>query len=216
MTTFWLISQATWQTIYMVTTASLIAIAFGIPLGVILAITNKTSILENIIIHKSLSIIVNITRSIPFIILLVALIPLTRWLTGSSIGTTAAIVPLSIGAVPFVARIIESALYEVPRGLIQAGIVMGATPLQIIYKILLPEAMPSIIEGTTVVIVSLVGYSAMAGAVGGGGLGEVAINYGYQRFNLEIMLATIILLIILVQLIQSLGDYWANKLRRRT
>ncbi|MCW5588024.1 MAG: ABC transporter permease [Legionellales bacterium] len=210
-----LLILATWQTIYMVGVSSIIGMLFGIPLGIILAITHKNGICEQRILHQVLAIIINATRSIPFIILLVAITPLTRLLTGTSIGTLAAIVPLSVGAIPFIARIIETAIYEVPRGLHETGMALGANHWQVIRYFLLPEALPAIIDGMTVVIVALIGYSAMAGAIGGGGLGEVAINYGYQRFNMKIMLITIIILIMLVQLIQFLGERWANHLRHK-
>ncbi len=211
-----LILSATWQTIYMVFIASLIASLVGIPLGILLAITSKNGIYENKLINSTLGVIVNAVRSIPFIILLVAIIPFTRLITGTSIGTAAAIVPLTIGAIPFIARIIESAIHEVSSGLIEAGIAMGANNLQIILKILLPESLPSIIDGITVVMVSLVGYSAMAGVIGGGGLGEVAINYGYQRFDPMIMLITVVILIIIVQFMQVAGENFAKYFRNKT
>jgi D-methionine transport system permease protein len=198
--------NATWETIYMVFISGGIAVLFGIPLGVILFITRKNNILASHYTHLSLGFAVNWVRSIPFIILLVAIIPFTRLIVGTSIGTTAAIVPLSISAIPFVARIVETALAEIASGLIEAGMAMGATPLQIIYKILIPEAMPGIISGVTLTLIALVGYSAMAGAIGGGGLGDLAIRYGYQRFDVRVMIETIIILLIMVQVIQYLGD----------
>lgn len=198
--------NATWQTIYMVFISGGIAMLFGIPLGVILFITRKNNILASHYTHLSLGFAVNWVRSIPFIILLVAIIPFTRLIVGTSIGTTAAIVPLSISAIPFVARIVETALAEIASGLIEAGMAMGATPLQIIAKILIPEAMPGIISGITLTLIALVGYSAMAGAIGGGGLGDLAIRYGYQRFDVRVMIETIIILLIMVQVIQYLGD----------
>lgn len=207
-----LLINGSWQTIYMVLVAGLISIIAGIPLGVILLTTRKGSILQNKLCNLGLGIIVNIVRSIPFIILLVAIVPFTRLLVGTSIGTTAAMVPLAIGAIPFVARIVESALAEVNSGLIEAGHAMGASPLQIIVKILLPEAMPAIVNGVTITLITLVGYSAMAGAVGGGGLGAVAINYGYERYDLNMMIWTIIILIALVHIIQYAGDVLAKKL----
>ena len=207
-----LLISGTWETIYMVLIAGAISVIGGIPLGIILLTTRKNGILANQLWYYGLGIIVNIIRSIPFIILLVALIPFTRLLVGTAIGTTAAIVPLAIGAIPFVARIVESALAEVAEGLVEAGKAMGATPCQIIYKILLPEALPTIINGITITLITLVGYSAMAGAVGGGGLGEIAIDYGYQRFNTTIMLTTVLILIALVHLIQWTGEWWSKKL----
>ena len=194
------------QTIAMVFISGLVGFIFGIPLGVLLHLTKKSGLLENQNVNKILGIIVNIGRSIPFIILLVAIIPFTRFIVGSSIGTAAAIVPLTIAAIPFIARLIEGALLEVPSGLVEAALAMGAKPSQIITKVLLPEALPGIINAVTITLVTLVGYSAMAGTVGGGGLGDVGIRYGYQRFDGTIMAITIVILVIFVQIIQSLGD----------
>jgi len=205
-----LLFNGTWQTIYMVMTSGAISVVFGLPLGVVLLTSRKGGILQNTLINLGFGFVVNIIRSIPFIILLVAIVPLTRLLVGTAIGTTAAMVPLSIGAIPFVARLVESALGEVNPGLIEAGLALGATPLQIINNILIPESLPTIINGITITLISLVGYSAMAGAVGGGGLGSVAINYGYQRFDPGIMLATVIILIVLVHIIQYVGDWLAR------
>jgi D-methionine transport system permease protein len=201
-----LLLEATGETLYMVAVASLIAILVGVPAGVLLYITRKGNIFEKAWLHQTLAAIVNMTRSIPFIILMVAVIPLTRFIVGSSIGTNAAIVPLSLGAMPFIARIVEGALLEINKGLIEAATAMGATPGQIIRKVLLPEAFPSIINGLTLTIISLIGYSAMAGAIGGGGLGDLAIRYGYERFDVGVMLATIAIMIIMVQGIQWAGD----------
>lgn len=209
-----LLFNGTLETLYMTVVAGIIALLGGIPLGVLLLTTQKNGILEQVVGYRLLAITINTIRSIPFIILLIAVIPFTRLLVGTSIGTIAAMVPLSIAAIPFMARIVESALREVPDGLIEAGLAMGASPIQIIRNILLPEAMPTMIKGTTIMLISLVGYSAMAGAVGGGGLGSVAINYGYQRFDVTIMITTIVILVILVQCIQFLGDYFANRLTR--
>lgn len=205
-TTLLLLLNATAETFYMVILSSVIATLVGLPLGIILYISRKNHILEHPFLHQTLAILVNIMRSIPFIILMVAIIPITRWIVGSSIGTNAAIVPLSLAAMPFIARIVENALLEVNKGLIEAATAMGANAWQIIGKVLIPEALPGIINGLTLTIVSLVGYSAMAGAVGGGGLGDLAIRYGYHRFDVKIMLITIAIMIILVQLIQWLGD----------
>lgn len=205
--------KATGETIYMVFISGLIASIIGIPLGIILSITSKQSLWENLILNRILAAIVNTTRSIPFIILLIAIIPLTRWITGTSIGTTAAIVPLTIGAIPFVARLIEGAVNEVPIGLIEAGQAMGGSTLQIILRILIPEALPSITNGIIVTLISLIAYSAMAGTVGGGGLGDLAIRYGYQRFELQVMIATIIVLILLVQITQYIGDNIVRRLK---
>ncbi len=200
------LSIATLQTIYMVFAASVIAILFGLPLGTLLYVTRKNNILEQRSLHQMLSAIVNITRSIPFVILMIAVIPFTRLLVGSSIGTNAAIVPLSLCAIPFLARVVETALLEVNKGLIETATAMGATAWQIVIKVLMPEALPGIVSGYTLTIISLIGYSAMAGAVGGGGLGDLAIRYGYQRFDLTVMLITIAIMIIFVQLIQYCGD----------
>ncbi len=206
-----LLWDGTLQTIYMIAVSGFIATIFGTPLGVVLFTTRKGGILQNLLYSNGLSAVVNIIRAIPFIILMIALIPLTRLIVGSSIGTNAAIVPLSIAAIPFVARIVESSLIKVGDGLVEAGMSMGASPIQIIRKIMLPEAMPLIIHGITTTLISLVGYSAMAGAVGGGGLGSVAINYGYQRFDFGVMLSTIIILVVLVYVIQYLGEHIAAR-----
>ena len=195
------------ETLWMVGVSGLLGTALGLPLGVLLVITDQHGLLQNRPLNRILGVLVNAVRSTPFIILLVAVIPLTRWIVGTSIGTKAAIVPLTIAAIPFVARLIESALREVDRGLIEALQSMGATPWQIIRTVLIPEAMPGIIAGLTITLVSLIGHSAMAGAVGGGGLGSVAINYGYQRFRPDIMLYTVVILIIMVQIFQSLGNF---------
>ena len=199
-----LLLKALWETLYMVVSSGVVSFALGIPLGVLLYITRSGRILENAITNRILGVLVNAGRSIPFIILMVAIIPLTRLLTGTSIGTTAAIVPLSVAAIPFVARITEGALQEVPTGLVEAAQSMGASPMQIITRVLLPEARAGLINGMT--LVTLVSYSAMAGAIGGGGLGDLGIRYGYQRFDGVIMLATVTVLIALVQLLQMVGD----------
>lgn len=206
-----LLFKATLETLYMVAVASIIATLVGLPAGIVLYITRKGHICENTWAHKTLAAIINIMRSIPVIILIIAVIPLTRLLVGTSIGTNAAIVPLSLAAMPFIARIVENALLEANAGLIEAALSMGATPWQIIKKVLLPESLPSIINGLTLTVVSLVGYSAMAGAVGGGGLGDLAIRYGYQRFDVKIMLITIIILIAMVQIMQFCGDVLVKK-----
>jgi D-methionine transport system permease protein len=207
-----LLINASLETLYMVIVSSVLATLLGLPLGVTLYITRKGNILSQPAVYQCLSAIVNMTRSIPFIILMIAVIPLTRLIVGSSIGTNAAIVPLSLSATPFIARVVENALLEVNKGLIEAANAMGATYGQIIRKILIPEALPGIVNGITLTIVNLVGYSAMAGAVGGGGLGDLAIRYGYQRFDIGMMLMTIIVMIILVQLIQFIGDSIVRKI----
>ena len=210
-----LLSKALGETIYMVVVSMAIASAIGVPLGVLLHTTSKGQILENIFIKQTVGSVVNAIRSIPFIILMVAIIPLTRFIVGSAIGTTAAIVPLVIASIPFIGRQVETSLKEVPSGLVEAAEAMGATPFQIISKVLLPEAMPGIVAQLTTVIIALVGESAMAGAIGGGGLGDLAIRYGYQRFRPEVMLATVVVLIVLVQLVQFVGNTLAKKLDKR-
>jgi D-methionine transport system permease protein len=207
--------QALQETLIMVVASTLIAALFGLPLGLALACTSPGHILENRVINKLLGAIVNVGRSIPFIILMVAIIPFTRWLVGTSIGTTAAIVPLSIAAIPFAARLVESAIFEIDRGVIEAAQSMGSSPWQIIWKVLIPEARASLVLGLTITTVNLVGYSAMAGAIGGGGLGDLAIRFGYQRFRGDVMLQTVILLVILVQAMQMLGDWASRKLSKR-
>lgn len=210
-----LLIDALGQTLAMVFASSFIGFLFGIPLGVLLHLTKKSGLLENQTVNKTLGTAVNIGRSIPFIILLVAIIPFTRFIVGSSIGTAAAIVPLTISAIPFIARLVEGALLEVPAGLVEAAQAMGAKPAQIITKVLLPEALPGIINAATITLVTLVGYSAMAGTVGGGGLGDVGIRYGYQRFDGTVMMITVVILVILVQMIQSLGDHLVKHVDHR-
>ena len=210
-----LLSKALGETVYMVVVSMVLSTAVGVPLGVLLHTTAKGGILESPALNKGIGAVVNAIRSIPFIILLVAIIPFTRLLVGAAIGTTAAMVPLVIAAIPFIGRQVETSLKEVPYGLVEAAESMGATPFQIIWKVLLPEAMPSIASQLTTVVISLVGESAMAGAVGGGGLGDLAIRYGYQRFRPEVMLATVILLIVLVQAVQFLGNWLVKRLDKR-
>lgn len=203
------------ETLYMLSVSAIIAAIIGIPLGILLVVTEKNGILVCPVLNKPLAFAINMVRSIPFIILMVAIIPFTRMVAGTSIGTTAAIVPLTIAAIPYTARMVETSIREIPFGLIEAAESMGASPYQIIKKILIPEALPSIIENMTVVIVSLIGSSAMAGTIGGGGLGDLAIRYGYQRFQADVMIATIIVLIIIVQLIQFIGSTWSRKTDKR-
>jgi D-methionine ABC superfamily ATP binding cassette transporter, permease protein len=210
-----LLTKALGETIYMVAISMLIASAIGIPLGVLLHVTAKGEFLDAPMVNRSIGAVVNAVRSIPFIILMVAIIPLTRLIVGSAIGTTAAMVPLVIASVPFIGRQVETSLREVPRGLVEAALSMGATPMQIITRVLLPESMPGIVSQLTTVIIALVGESAMAGAIGGGGLGDLAIRYGYQRFRPDIMIATVIILIVLVQLVQFLGNTLAARLDKR-
>ncbi len=201
-----LLIKSFWETGYMVVASTVLASLIGIPLGIILTVTRNGHILPNAVINSVLGVIVNATRSTPFIILMVAIIPLTRMLVGSSIGTTAAIVPLTISAAPFIARVIESSLLEIDHGVIEAAQSMGASPMQIIYKVLLPESLHSIVLGITLAVIALIGYSAMAGVLGGGGLGDLAIRYGYQRFETDVMVSTIAIQLLLVQAIQYLGD----------
>ena len=210
-----LLTKALGETVYMVVVSMIIAPIIGVPLGVLLHTTSKGQLLESLAVNRIGGAIGNAVRSIPFIILLVAIIPFTRLLVGSAIGTTAAMVPLVIAAIPFIGRQVETSLKEVPFGLVEAAQSMGATPAQIIWKVLLPESMSSIVAQLTTVIISLVGESAMAGAVGGGGLGDLAIRYGYQRFRPEIMLATVVILIVLVQLVQFVGNTLAKRLDKR-
>lgn len=204
-----------WNTIYMVLAATFFGVLIGLPLGVILTITDRGHIKENIHLYKCLELLVNIGRSFPFAILMVILIPFTRWVVGTSLGTTASIVPLSIAAAPFVARLIETALKEVDRNILEAVIVMGSNTWQIITKVLIPEAFPSIVSAVTLTMINLIGYSAMAGLVGGGGLGQVAIQYGYNRFNTFIMIVTVLLLIFLVQFVQWTGDMITKSIQRK-
>ena len=212
---FSLLFESLGETLYMVAVSMICASILGIPLGILLVVTEKGEILACPAINKPLAFIINMIRSIPFIILMVAIIPFTRFLVHTSIGTTAAIVPLTIAAIPYIARMVETSIREIPSGLIEAAESMGATPMQIIRKVLLPEALPSILESLTVVIVSLVEASAMAGTIGGGGLGDLAIRYGYQRFQADVMIATIIVLVIVVQLIQFIGNYLSRKADKR-
>lgn len=210
-----LMLQSIQETFYMVAVATIIGGIIGIPLGITLVTTSKGHILENRFINQILGTIVNIIRSIPFIILMVAIIPLTRLIAGTSIGTTAACVPLTIVAIPFLSRLVETSIRDVDFGLVEAAESMGATPFQIIRKVLIPEALPTIINNITVLIVNLIGASAMAGAIGGGGLGDIAIRYGYQRFRPDVMLATIIILIVVVNVIQAGGDFASRKKNKK-
>lgn len=210
-----LLAKALGETVYMVIVSMIVASLIGIPLGVLLATTAKGQILECLPLCRAIGAVVNALRSIPFIILMVAIIPFTRFIVGTSIGTTAAMVPLVLASIPFIGRQVETSLREVPAGLVEAALSMGATPLQIVRRVLLPEAMPSIVAQLTTVIIALVGESAMAGAIGGGGLGDLAIRYGYQRFRPDIMIATVIILIVLVQIVQFLGNRLADGLNKK-
>lgn len=204
--------NATKDTLTMVSSATILASLIGLPIGILLATTAENHILTQAATNRMLGAIVNIGRSVPFIILMVAIIPFTRKVVGTSIGTTAAIVPLTVAAIPFVARLVEGALKEVDPGVIEAAESMGATPPEIIYKVMIPEALPALVMAVTLTAVNLVGYSAMAGAIGGGGLGDLAIRFGYQRFRGDIMLQTVIILVVLVQGIQMIGDAISQRL----
>ncbi|MBZ4646886.1 MAG: D-methionine transport system permease protein [Petroclostridium sp.] len=203
------------ETLYMVFFSTLFSVILGLFLGIILVITDKGHIWEKPQLNKILGSIINIMRSIPFIILIIAIFPLSRLIVGTSIGSTAAIIPLSIAAAPFVARVIESSLKEVSWGVIEASLSVGATIPEIIFKVMIPEAMTSLILGITLTIINILGYSAMAGAIGGGGLGDLAIRYGYQRFQTDVLIATIIILVILVEVIQFIGNFFAKKVNKR-
>lgn len=205
--------EALGQTIYMVGISTILATLIGFILAIVLVVTDEGGLKPNKIINSILGFVVNTLRSFPFIILVVAIIPLTRAIVGKSIGETAALVPLTIGAAPFIARVIEGALKEVDKGLIEAAKSFGASDFQIIFKVMVKEAMPSIISGITLSIISIIGYSAMAGAVGAGGVGAVALTYGYQRFDNAVMIYTVITLIIIVQLLQGAGNLAYKKLK---
>ncbi|MBA4698669.1 MAG: ABC transporter permease [Ruminococcus sp.] len=204
------------ETLYMTLVSTAAAYVLGVPLGVLVYITDSDRICENRVLNLITGVIINLVRSVPFLILLVALLPFTRWVAGTTIGSTATIVPLVVAAAPFVARLVESSLKEVDAGVIEAAKAMGSSPAQIIYKVLLPEAKPSLFVGSTIALATILGYSAMAGFVGGGGLGAVAINYGYYRYQTNVMLVTVILLVIIVQLFQEVGIRFVNKIDKRT
>ncbi|MEB6610590.1 MULTISPECIES: methionine ABC transporter permease [Staphylococcus] len=206
--------QALYETLYMVTVALIIGALIGIPLGVLLVITRKNGIWPQSIVNHILNPIINILRSIPFIILLIAIVPFTKLLVGTSIGTTAAIVPLTVYVAPYIARLVENSLLEVDAGIIEAAKAMGASPIQIIRYFLIPEALGSLVLAITTAIIGLIGSTAMAGAVGGGGIGDLALVYGYQRFDTLVIIITVIVLIIIVQIIQSLGNFISRLIRR--
>jgi len=203
------------QTAWMVGWSFLIVVVLGLAVGVILRLASPDGLRPNPIVYQSVGIVVNLARSLPFLILMIALISFTRWLVGTAYGATAAIVPLSVGAIPFYARVVESALREVSPGKIEAAQVMGANTWQVVRKVLLPESLPGLISGATLTLVTLIGYSTMAGAIGGGGVGDFAIRYGYQRFNGEVLLMAVVVLIIIVQLVQSIGDAIVNRMAYR-
>ncbi len=209
---FKLVGISTLETLLMVFFSTLFAILIGFPLGVLLNVTNKYGITPKPLFNLILSRIIDVLRSFPFVILMIVLLPLTRLILGTAIGTAATIIPLSIAAAPFVARITETALNEVDPGVVQAARAMGSTNAQIIWKVLIPEAMPSVVSGITLTVINLISYSAMAGTLGGGGLGDLAIRYGYQRFRTEIMIAAVIVIIIMVAIIQFAGTKLTNKM----
>lgn len=207
--------EGTWATLYMTLISTLFGYILGLPMGIILTITDKEGIKPNAVIYKILDFIVNLARSIPFLILLILVMPLTKFLVGKSYGSTATIVPLTIAAAPFIGRMVESSLKEVDKGVIEAAQSMGAGNFAIIWKVLLAEARTSLLVGVTIAIGTILGYSAMAGTVGGGGLGDIAIRYGYYRYETGIMIVTIIILVALVQILQGFGMMLSKKLDRR-
>jgi D-methionine transport system permease protein len=210
-----LLGKGTIDTLYMVVLATTFAYLFGLPFGVILVITDRNHVLPSKKLNALLGGVINVMRSVPFIILLIAIIPFTRLVVGTTIGATASVVPLVIGAIPFVARMVETSLKEIDRGTIEAAQSMGASPWEIIRKVMIPETLPSIILGVSITTITLVGYSAMAGAVGGGGLGDIAIRYGYYRYQKDLMILTIILLVVIVQFIQSVGNFLSRKIDKK-
>ncbi|MDT6985732.1 methionine ABC transporter permease [Streptomyces lusitanus] len=210
-----LLEQACTETLVMVGWSTLIAVVGGLPLGILLVLTDKGGLLQNTVVNKVIGQIVNIGRSLPFIILMVALMNFTRWVTGTTIGSEAAIVPLAIGGIPFFARLVETAVREVDHGLVEAVQAMGGNTWTIVRKVLVPEALPSLIASTTTTVIALIGYSAMAGTVGGGGLGDLAVRYGYQRFETGLMWITVAVLAVAISLIQFAGDFAARALHRR-
>nr|WP_202514312.1 MULTISPECIES: methionine ABC transporter permease [unclassified Streptomyces] len=210
-----LLTQGTVDTLYMVLWSALVTVLVGLPLGVLLVLTDKGGLLQNTPVNKVVGVIVNIGRSLPFIILLIALIPFTTWVVGTFIGPTAMIVPLAVGAIPFFARLVETAVREVDHGLVEAVQSMGGSLTTIVRKVLLPQALPSLVSGITTTVIVLIGYSAMAGAVGGEGLGSKAVTYGFQRFDNRFMLITVALLIVIVTLVQLIGDLAVRLLARR-
>lgn len=211
----WMLVNGLWETVVMTFVSGFFGFLIGLPTGVILFLTRKGQVLENRSVNRSVSVVVNIFRSIPFIILIVWMIPFTRALVGTSIGLWAALVPLSVGAAPFVSRMVENSLLEVPNGLIEAARAMGATPFQIVSKVLLPEALPSLVNGASITLIALVGYSAMGGAVGAGGLGQIGYQYGYVGYDIVVMNTVLVLLVALVFLIQISGGFIAGRVDHR-
>ena len=210
---FW--ANALWETLYMVAISTVVSYVIGLPLGLLLVVSDKNGIRPIPVLNAVLGVIVNILRSIPFLILGVMISPLTRAITGSSIGTAAMIVPLTVAAAPYVARMVESSIKEVPFGVIEAAQSMGASPWQIVWKVLVPEAKPSLMVGAAISVVTILGYSAMSGFIGGGGLGTVAVNYGYNRYNFQIMLIAVIIIVVVVQVFQEVGLWLAKRLDKR-
>ncbi|EOC1342919.1 methionine ABC transporter permease [Cronobacter dublinensis] len=210
-----LLAQGTLETLYMVGLAALFTVLIGLPVGVVLFVTRRDGVLPQPRLNGLLGGVINVGRSLPFIVLLIALIPLTRVIIGTTLGSTAAVVPITIGAFPFFARVVENALDEVDKGRAEAIIAMGGNAWHVISKALLPEALPALLAGITLTVVMLIGFSSMAGVIGGGGLGDLAIRYGYQRFNNEVMAATVVILVALVQGVQTLGDRLVRRLAHR-
>lgn len=202
------------ETLIMVVPSTILAVLIGFIPAIILVVTDEKGLKPNKAVYMTLDFIINVLRSLPFVILMIAIVPLTKFIVGTSIGETAAIVPLTLASAPFIARIIESALKEVDEGVIEAAKSFGATDMQIIFKVMLKEAVPAIVSGITLSLISIIGYSAMAGTIGAGGLGALAVRYGYQRFQTDVMVVTVIVLIIIVQIIQGLGNYLYNKLSK--
>lgn len=209
-----MIFEGIWETLYMTLISTAAAYIFGLPLGILLTVTGKGGILKNRAVNGVVGAVVNILRSVPFLILLVVLIPVTRFIVGTSLGTTATIVPLTIGSIPIVARMVESSMQEIPHGIIEAAESMGALPLEIIIRFMLPEAVPSLLLGSAINLATILGYSAMAGFVGGGGLGDIAIQYGFYRYQSDILFVSVAILIIIVQIFQEAGTRLANHKRR--
>ncbi len=210
-----LLWEGTVDTLYMTLASTFFAYVFGMMMALVLVVTRSNGLCPHPVIFRVLDVLVNLTRSFPFLILMIAVIPFTRWLVGTTIGNNATVVPLVIAAAPFVARLIEQSLLEVDKGVIEAAQSMGASTWQVLYKVYIPEALPSLINGSAIAATTILGYSAMSGAVGGGGLGKLAIMYGYNRYQTEMMFATVVLLIIIVQLLQSLGDWATRRSDRR-
>lgn len=211
-----MIGEGILETLYMTLVSSLIAYIIGLPMGILLVVTDKDGIAPNLILNRILGVFVNLVRSVPFIILLIAVMPITRFILSTTIGPNAVVIPLIIASAPYIARLVETSLKEVDHGVIEAAQSMGASTKQIIFKVLIPEAMPSLIMGSAIAVITILSYSAMSGFVGGGGLGTIAINYGYYRYQTDIMLVTVILLVIIVQIIQELGVRWMKHSDKRS